>query len=209
MTAEDAATSPREMYAATKAAAERIAREARERMPLSIIYPAAVQGPDDPTFSIGPQLVSQALESGTVLVTDGGLPSTDVRDLARLIVAVFAADEPPAGVMAPSFFVPHEDYHEMLERLTGRTLSVQRVPGWLLRGMGRAGDLLGRLGRPTQLTSEAAQILTRSVPVDDAPACRLIGESPISASESFRDLIAWMVEAGHLSEEAAGRARAD
>jgi len=209
MTAEDEATSPNEMYAATKAAAERIAREARARMPLSIVYPAAVQGPDDPTFSIGPQLVSEALERGTVLVTEGGLPSTDVRDLARLIVAIFEADTPPAGVMAPAFFVPHDDYHQMLESLTGRSLSVQRVPGWLLRGMGWAGDLLGRLGRPTQLTSEAAQILTRSVPVDDAAACRLLGRTPISAEESFRDLIAWMVEAGHLSGEAAGRIAQD
>ena len=72
-------------------------------------------------------------------------------------------------------------------------------------GMGRVGDWMGLLGRPVQLTSEAAAVLTRSVPVDDAEACRLLGRPPISAEASFRDLIAWMAAAGHIPPEASGR----
>lgn len=206
MTAEDDVTSPSEMYAATKAAAERIARDAQERLPLTIVYPAAVQGPDDPTFSIGPKLVADALSSASVLVTEGGLPTTDVRDLARVLVAIVGGADTSARLMAPSFFVEHAAYHALLRDLTGRPLRAQRTPGWLLRGMGRVGDLLGLLGRPVQLTSEAAAVLTRSVPVDDAEARRLLGREPIDVERSFRDLIEWMVEAGHLSAEAAGRA---
>jgi len=70
--------------------------------------------------------------------------------------------------------------------------------------MGRAGDVLGLLGRPVQLTSEAAAVLTRSVPVDDTESCTLLGRRPIDAETSFRDLIAWMVEAGHVSASQAG-----
>lgn len=204
--ADDPVTTPREMYAATKADAERLARAAQARLPLSIVAPAAVQGPWDPTFSIGPQLVANALRDGRVLVTEGGLPTTDVRDLARVLVGVLEGRAQATRLMAPAFFVAHDAYHALLERITGRTLATQRVPGWLLRAMGRVGDVAGRLGRPVQLTSEAAAVLTRSVPVDDAEACRLLGREPIGPEASFRDLIRWMVEAGHLDAASAGRA---
>lgn len=206
MRAEDPTASPKEMYAATKAAADRIAREASQDRPVHVVYPAAVQGPDDPTFSVGPQLVADALVQGRVLVTEGGLPSTDVRDLARVLVAVIEGHTRADRLMGPAFFVDHADHHALLERITGRSLARQRIPGWVLRALGRLGDLTARFGRDVQLTGEAAQVLTRSVPIDDAEARRLLGGEARSAEESFRDLIRWMVAAGHLPAEAAGRA---
>ena len=205
MRAADVVATPVEMYAATKAEAERVARAAQARLPLTIVYPAAVQGPDDPTFSIGPKLVADALVENSVLVTEGGLPSTDVRDLARVFVAIFSGEEHADRMMGPAFFVEHADYHALLCRVTGRSLRAQRMPGWLLRAMGRVGDWMGLLGRPVQLTSEAAAVLTRSVPVDDVEARRLLGRPPLTAEESFRDLIAWMAKVGHVPAEAAGR----
>ena len=205
LTAADPVTTPAEMYASTKAEAERAARAAQSEMPLTIVYPAAVQGPHDPTFSVGPQLVADALRNGRVLVTEGGLPSTDVRDLVTLIRCVFEGAATSTRLMAPSFFVRHDRYHTLLESLTGRRLGAQRLPGSVLRWMGRFGDLAQRFGRPVQLTSEAAAVLTRSVPVQDEEARGLLGRSAIDAERSFRDLIRWMVEAGHLEAADAGR----
>jgi len=205
MTAEDEVAKPSSMYAATKADAERVARELQERTPLTIVYPAAVQGPDDPTFSIGPQLVANALESGKVLVTDGGLATTDVRDLAEVIAGIFDGKTSESRLMGPSFFVRHIRYHALLESLSGRSLAAQRMPGWLLRVFGRFGDMWQRLGRPVQLTYEAAEVLTRSVPIDDREACRILGRERIGDEDSFRDLIAWMVAAGHLDSSVGGQ----
>ena len=105
LTAADPVATPAEMYASTKAEAERAARAAQSEMPLTIVYPAAVQGPHDPTFSVGPQLVADALRNGRVLVTEGGLPSTDVRDLVTLIRCVFEGAATSTRLMAPSFFM--------------------------------------------------------------------------------------------------------
>lgn len=205
MTADDEVAHPASMYAATKADAERVARGFEARLPLSILYPAAVQGPDDPTFSIGPELVAKALESGRVLVTQGGLPTTDVRDMTPVVTAIFEGRASAGRMMVPSFFVPHDEYHALLERLTDRKLAIQKVPGWLLRAMGRVGDVAQRLGHAPELTYEAAEVLTRSVPLDDRDARGLLGRPPIEAEASFRDLIVWMVAAGHLDAEAAGK----
>lgn len=205
ITANDDVARPTSMYAKTKADAERIAREFQSRLPLTIIYPAAVQGPHDPTFSIGPQLVAGALNSREVLVTEGGLATTDVRDLAALVVAIFEGTASEDRIMAPSFFVPHDHYHALLEALSGRQIKARRIPGWLLRVLGRGGDVARRLGINVQLTYEAAEVLTRSVPLDDRYARAVLGRPPIDDRASFRDLIVWMFEAGHLDAESAGR----
>jgi nucleoside-diphosphate-sugar epimerase len=163
--ADDPVTRPRGMYAATKADAERIARGLQDGgARVAIVYPSSTHGPHDPTLGSGPELIANTLRSGRVLVTQGGLAYTDVRDLAALLAALFAPGAHPRRIMAPSTFLPHARYHALLCELTGRRLEPLRIPGWCLRAMGRAGDLRQRLlGRPVQLTSEAAAVLTRSV----------------------------------------------
>jgi len=198
--ADDPVGSPRAMYAATKAAAERIARDLAARgAPVSIVYPSSVHGPHDPTVGSGPEFLSGAIRAGRVLVTEGGLSYTDVRDLAGFLAALFAGRPPPARWMAPATFVSHERTHALLCELTGRSLERDHFPGWLLRLLGRAGDLRQRLlRREVRLTREAAGILTHSVPVDDREARKLLGSDPIPIERSFRDLLVWMHAAGVL-----------
>ena len=205
--ADDPVARPRGMYAATKAEGERIARGLQQAgAPVVCVYPSSTHGPYDPTVGSGPELIASTVRSGRVLVTEGGLAYTDVRDLAALLAALFASVAPPPRLMAPSSFLPHARYHALLCELTGRVLAPVRIPGAVLRAMGRAGDLRQRLlRRSARLTSEAAAVLTRSVPVDDAPARKLLGRDPIPLEESFRDLLVWMHRAGVLRSYHVGR----
>ena len=67
-TADDPVRAPSSVYAATKARAETLAREFQNRgAPVVCIYPGAVQGPFDPTFSDGPKLIARYLKTGNVL----------------------------------------------------------------------------------------------------------------------------------------------
>ena len=135
VTVEDDVARPQSMYASTKVRAERLVRELQARgAPITIVYPAACQGPDDPTLSTGPQLVVNAVREGRVLVTEGGLAYSDVRDLAALLCAVFAGEVSARRLMAPSFFLTHERYRALLSKLCGRELRAKRVPGWSMRG---------------------------------------------------------------------------
>ncbi len=206
MTAQDPVSTPRSMYAVTKARAEQIARDVQARAPLTIVYPTAVHGPHDPTFSIGPRNVAAALQQRRVLVTEGGLPNTDVRDLVALLVAIFAGRVADPRIMAPSFFLSHAELRALLERITGHPIRALAMPGALMRLLGRVGDLAQRFGRDVPLTYEAAEVLTRSVPIDDRTARMALGRPAIAAEASYRDLIRWMVEVGHLAAADAGRA---
>jgi nucleoside-diphosphate-sugar epimerase len=205
--ADDPVTRPRTRYARTKAEAERGVR-ARQAAgaPITTVYPTSVHGPHDPTVGGGPAMIADALRAGQVLVTEGGLAFADVRDLADLLVALVDAPDPPQRLMAAAEFVTHERYLRIARELTGRDLAARSIPGGLLRALGRAGDLVGRVrGRPPQLSAEAAEVLTRSVPVDDASARALLGRDPIPMERSFRDLYRWLFEAGLLGAEHVGR----
>lgn len=204
MTPDDPVVTPRSTYAVTKAKAERIAREVQARAPVTIVYPTAIQGPHDPTFSAGPENVANALKQGVTLVTPGGFPYADVRDLADLLVAIFAGRLSARRAMAPSFFLSHADYRDLLVRLTGRKIRAIRLPAAGMRLAGRIGDFVQRFGVDVPLTFEAAEVFTRSVPVDDRAARAVLGREPISAERSFADLIRWMAEAGHVSRAEAG-----
>jgi nucleoside-diphosphate-sugar epimerase len=195
------------MYAATKAAAERHARALGDaNASLVVVYPSMVIGPDDPTVGGGPGLMVDTLRLGRVLVTEGGLPYTDVRDLADLFAAVFASESPPARLMSSAHFLRHDRYHALLCALTGRDLAARRIPGWLLRAMGRMGDVAERaLRRPVQLTSEAAEALTHMVPVDDGDARALLGRDGTPIEDTLRDTIAWMHASGVLEGRHVGR----
>nr|WP_246387112.1 NAD-dependent epimerase/dehydratase family protein [Litorivivens lipolytica] len=205
-TAADPVRSPSSVYAATKARAEAIAREFQDcGAPVVCVYPGAVQGPHDPTFSDGPQLIARYLKSGSVLVTQGGLVYTDVRDLAKALSCTFEAGHGPRRYMFGGNYVSHEELHELLEKLTGRRLKAQRIPGWLLRWMGRIGEVIAGLrGKTSPLTYEAASVLTTSVPSDDSAALREFQLETVDAETSFRDLLLWMHETGRLRDEHVG-----
>lgn len=205
-TADDPVRSPSSVYAATKAQAETIAREFQSRgAPVVCVYPGAVQGPFDPTFSDGPKLIARYLKTGNVLVTQGGLVYTDVRDLAKVISCTFEPGRGPRRYMFGGNYLTHAELHRLLSTITGRKLKAQRMPGWLLRLMGRVGDVIAKAtGRRSALTYEAASVLTTSVPSDDSPALSEFSIDDCSAETSFRDLLQWMLAAGHLREEQVG-----
>jgi nucleoside-diphosphate-sugar epimerase len=209
--ADDPISAPRAMYARTKAASDRVARDLQqEGAPVVIVYPASVQGPHDPTVGSGPGVFAEMLRRGRVLVTSGGLAYTDVRDLALLIALLQAPGRGPRRILASADFVDHARFHRLLSDLTGRELGIDRMPAPLLRLIGVAGDLVQRLtGRRAQLTSEAAMVLTRSVPFDDAEARALLGDALHPVEQSFRDLLVWMYHAGVLQAEHVGRLAAE
>ena len=74
-----------------------------------------------------------------------------------------------------------------------------------MRALGHIGDLRQHLfGTPAELHSEAAWVLTRSVPMDDTAVRTEFGIEPAPARRSFADLLGWMLDAGVLDAEHVG-----
>ncbi|TXS96129.1 SDR family NAD(P)-dependent oxidoreductase [Parahaliea maris] len=199
MTANDPVHEPDSSYAKTKAQAERDARKLQDSgAPVVCIYPASVNGPDDPTVGSGQEFLANYVNSGTMLVTEGGLTFTDVRDLALLISRLLEPGNGPRRIMATADYLTHQQILEVMREQTGKEIKASKMPGWLLRGIGRIADLKQKLlGGPTpDLTYEAAAVLTRCVAQDDAEARQVLGQDIIGGEQSLRDMVDWMKAEG-------------
>lgn len=200
MTGDDTVKSPRAMYAGTKAEAERIARTLQDQgAPVVSVYPGSIQGPNDPTYGIGSQLLEQAVKTRKMLVTEGGRGFTDVRDLAQLIRKALVKGRGAKRYMFGGYFLEHREVLQLLANLSGRDIKPINVPGSVLRGIGSTIDLLSKLtGKSYMLTREAAEVLTRSVPCDDSPAIDELELELVGCEKSFSDLLSWMKSSGKL-----------
>jgi UDP-glucose 4-epimerase len=206
MCADDPVTAPRSAYARTKAEAERIARELQARgAPVVTLYPGAIHGPHDPTFGASPAYLADSIRKRQMLVNRGGRGYIDARDLAALIARTLEPGLGPRRFMCGGRHVADADILRLLSQHTGQPIRALRIPGPVLRTMGRLGDLY-RLatGRAPALTYEAACVITRSVPCDDSAALELLGLEYIGIEQSLRDLLVWMTRAGHITPEQAG-----
>ncbi len=184
---------PRDPYAASKADAERIARQLQDDgAPVVIVYPGQIWGPHDPTFGDGIRATLGYLRAGLFPWTPGGFPMIDARDLAAILRAALAPGRGPRRYMAGGPFVTPRTLADAFERVTGRRVRTPRVPGALMRGVGRIGDWSRHLGFSHGLTREAMVTLTRGVPCDDAPTLAELGTSLRPLDETLRDTLGWL-----------------
>ena len=200
LTAEESVKSPQDLYARSKAAGERVARELQSRRaPVVITYPGGVFGPDDPTVNDGVRLIFKFLTSGAFPVTSGGISFIDVRDIAAVHAAVMKPGLGPRRYVLGGHFLPYANLVDCFVRVTGRRVLKLPVPGGLMRGLGWLGDRLRSLGLDVgALTYESMLIATRSVPCDDSPVRRELGIAFRPADDTMRDVLRWMHREGHL-----------
>jgi nucleoside-diphosphate-sugar epimerase len=190
------ATSP---YAASKAACERYARELQAGgAPVVCVYPGGVLGPDDPSGSeamrgaiIWRRLTMIRLDSGYLLV--------DVRDIADVIAATLAPGRGPRRYLAGHHYVPWHELCDLVAEVTG--CPVHRLPmtGPILRGLGRAGDVV-RTVIPFSfpLSREAMETASAMVPMDDQATIDELGIEFRPPRETLRDAYRWLYENGRI-----------
>ncbi|MDO8863022.1 SDR family NAD(P)-dependent oxidoreductase [Haliea sp. E1-2-M8] len=199
MNADDPVTEPDSRYARTKAQAERNARALQaEGAPIVCIYPASVNGPVDPTVGSGQEFLANYVNSGSMLVTSGGLTFTDVRDLALLVSRLLEPGKGPRRIMATADYLTHQQILSIMQEQTGMQIKPIKVPGWILRTAGRLADVKQRAfgGPAPDLTYEAASVLTRCVPQNDEEARAILGAQLIGGEQSLRDMVDWMQAEG-------------
>ncbi len=206
VTAREPVKQPEEMYASTKAAAERFARSLQAQgEPVVTFYPGAIWGPGDPTVGDGVQAVIEMLRAGAVVALPGGLPLVDVRDLAAAIRASLTPGCGPRRFMAGGALLSSDALADLLAELTGRRMLRVPLSGAALRLLGRLGDLAQRLGFEPPLTSEAANTAAAAVPSDDSDLWLELGIRKRPPRETLRDTLGWLFESGRITRREAGR----
>jgi nucleoside-diphosphate-sugar epimerase len=197
----------REPYLAAKAAAERIARRHRdEGVPVTIVYPPALLGPEDPRLGDQNARLRDLLRGLMPFWPSGGLPIGDVRDTAAQLAAVLLAPGPvEPAYFGPGHFVTTRGYLDLARAATGRRLPAVFLPPALLAPVGRLGGLLQRVW-PWHVPAEygAIHVCAVATPVEGgAPDAGVPARAPLA---TVRDAAAWLHGAGLLTDWQAGAA---
>jgi nucleoside-diphosphate-sugar epimerase len=197
---------PREMYLATKAAAERIARRHQdEGAPVVITYPPALLGPHDPNFGDQMTRLRNVLRGLMPMWPLGGFPVGDVRDTAELHARLFTSPrQTPDRHFGPGRYLSTRRYVTALREVTGRRLPAVFLPA---RAMLPAGLFAGALQRvwPWHIPAEygAVYVCVKAIRVGMGPG---LGIEPRPVRETLGDAVRWLHEQGHVSARQAGGA---
>ncbi|MFD7987189.1 NAD-dependent epimerase/dehydratase family protein [Kitasatospora indigofera] len=196
---------PRDVYLATKAAAEQVARRHQAAgAPVVTTYPPALLGPDDPHLGDQNSRLRNELRGLMPLWPAGGLPVGDVRDTAAMHAALVT--EPatgPARYFGPQHYLTTRQYVRTVREVTGRPLPAMYLPA---RAMLPFGLLTGVVQHawPWHIPAEYGAVYTCAVAVPaegDAPH----GIVPRPVAETMADTVRWLYEQRYLTGRQAGR----
>lgn len=196
----------RSAYGRSKAAAERAVRGLQERgAPVHVSYPAAVIGPDDPGLSESNHALRTFVKD-CVLLTSGGFPAVDVRDVADVHARLVERDDSPSRFLLGGHFLDWHEVADLCDAVTGCRVRRIPIPGSLVRALGSLGDLVKRvIDFDFPLTREAMEFATLLTPIDSARTVRELGVEFRPARDTCADALRWMAAAGLVNHRCVGR----
>ena len=188
-------------YSQSKVESERTARLRQQAgAPVAIVNPGGILGPHDPSLGESNQVVRDILCGRLPTWPRGEVQWVDVRDTAEVVVA--ALTRPGRRYLVPGENVATP--HETLRTVTGRRLPAARLPLWAALPVLQLGYRTGWSFLPHAL--EGSRLVALHTRVDFSATTDELGVSGRPLAESMRDTVRWLVEAGHISPHAAGRA---
>ena len=188
-------------YTQSKVESERAARERQQAgAPVTIVNPGGILGPHDPHLGESDQVIRDILRGRLPTWPQGGMQWVDVRDTAEVVVA--ALTRPGRRYLVPGENVTTP--HETLRTVTGRRLPAVRLPLWAALPVLQLGYRTDWSFLPHAL--EGSRLVALHTRVDYSATTDELGVTGRSLAESMRDTVRWLVEAGHVSPRAAGRA---
>ncbi len=192
-------------YARTKAQCEQLARryQASGRS-LVIVYPGMVVGPDDWGGSTQLEPVKLWLTKPFPRSQGYTLTLVDVRDVAAVVAAAMRPGRGPRRYVMFGHHLSSEELLALLREVTGRELKSVAIPKAVFRLWGRAGDAARRFGRDLVLTSEGVEYMFNTRAGADSFTVEDTSVALRPVSETLSDTVAWLRDAGHISEEDAG-----
>jgi dihydroflavonol-4-reductase len=178
----------------------------RSAMPVVLICPGAMLGPQDAAPTEFGQFVLDYLNRKIPALLAGGMPTVDVRDVAAAMVA--AAKEQsgndeagPGGnrYLVVGHYYSMADLMRTLEAVSGVPSPKQKIPGFMMRVLAFFSTWMGRLtGREPDIPMEGIKIMLADLAYDSTKAQRELGVQFRPLEISLADMVAWFRQAGYL-----------
>jgi dihydroflavonol-4-reductase len=186
-------------YSRTKAAGERLVREATAQGLDTVIFnPTGIIGPwDFKPSHFGEALLSLAT-GGLPALVDSGFDWTDVRDVAEAAITAEEKSPPGSRYLLSGKWASMSELAEMVEGLTGRRASPVVLPLWFARSTVELLHLYSHLtGRHTPFTPGAIKAMDANRHISHRQAEKDLGYRPRPLMETVADTLRWFQDHGH------------
>jgi len=197
-------TEPHTHYVRGKIAAEKeaFAIVKRTKLPMTSIHPGLILGPRFYKLSESVRQVADYLNNGAPVYFEGGFSVVDVDDVAR--GALLAMDK---GRDGERYIVSGEDItvkglFDMMANLTGLKAPSIKAPLPILRVLAAGMELAARVtgSRPQLDRSQVDEFAGKYGYFDSSKAKRELGYTFLSARDTVRRTIAWLIDRGFVTE---------
>jgi dihydroflavonol-4-reductase len=183
------------VYSRTKANAERLCRmAAKDGLPVTIVNPCEVYGPNDIALVTAANLVDFA-KSSPVLVCDGGTSVVHVDDVADGIIAALDRGRSGERYILGGDNLTVRQIAELTLELLGLKRRIVSMPNWAVRSMAWAGKAL-RI--PLPFNPEIIPYATRYWFMDNSKAKRELNVTFRNARQTLAPTLRWLQESGHI-----------
>jgi len=197
-------TEPHTYYVRGKIAAEQEAFAIAKRtgLPLTSIHPGFILGPRFWKPSESVRQVEQFLNQGTPIYFEGGFGVVDVDDVARGAILALEKGRPGERYIVSGENVTVKGLFDLMAELTGLRAPAVKLPVPVLRVVAGVLELGARLtgARPLIDRSQVDEFAGKYGYFDSTKAQRELGYTYLSARDTVRRTIAWLLDRGFVSE---------
>lgn len=184
------------VYVKAKREVEEMCREAAAGgLPVTIVNPAEVYGPDDTALITAGNLIDFA-KSSPVMICTGGTSVVHIEDVATGIIAALERGRPGERYILGGDNLTVKELAELTLSLLGQEgKKIMTLPNGLIRGVAKVG---GALHIPLPFNPAVIPYATLFWFVDNAKAKRELGVTFRSARETLEPTVAWLKESGRV-----------
>jgi dihydroflavonol-4-reductase len=182
-------------YAIAKNKAERMIGDyVAKGLPVVIVNPVEVYGPDDTGF-ITAGNIRDILKDWPALACSGGTSVAHVDDIADGIVKAMEKGRVGERYILGGDNMSVEDLVRTTLEIAGQKKPVVKLPNGLMKGV---VGTMAKVGLPTPVIPEVLDYATLYWFTDCSKAKKELGYSPRPAREVLTPVVKWLREAGHV-----------
>lgn len=168
-------------------------------LPVVLICPGAMLGPQDAAPTEFGQFVLDYLNRKIPALLAGGMPCVDVRDVAKAMVNAVEHGRSGDRYIVGGPYFTMADLMRTLEAVSGVPAPRVQIPGVIMRLLAVFSTWMGRLtGRKPAVPIEGIKVMLAALAYDSTKAQRELGVQFRPLEVTLKDQVAWYRQANYL-----------
>ncbi len=177
-------------YAKTKAITTLIMEEERKNIPINIVFPSGILGPNDYGNNHLNSVIKDRIEGKLFSYIDGGYDMVDVRDVSNFICNLSTSTIVNQNFILSNSYILIKDYLEKIGRFIKDNKKIIRIPTNIAKALAPLSEIYYKIRRkPALFSSYSIYTLTHHQLFSHEKATETLGYCPIEINQTIADIL--------------------